>query len=291
MFSLIGFVVAIIIVITIFKRPTSSNRPPPRSSPYNPFVHDFYREESNALELPDNPSSAAIKHRMDELQSSYRFAEPFLGASDKWMYEDDIEELLNLLHMNEFEHWENKARPHLDKFSDSYIYITNPNNYCFEFVELLFKEKKSCLTEYRRYFAVDITRYETVIDPLGYLRETCYYCYDPCMESVDALNEKLSECVAPMLTVLRRKKRLFVLILDFVYDNTPIARSVLFKVPFDGYSPDEFRCCYRTLKKENRVVETKDGSRWFVSLSPSELSKKRYSKPETLNTAPSVSNT
>lgn len=134
---------------------------------------------------------------------------------------------------------------------------------------------KKCVSLWEKFYAVPTDCYTTSIYPEKYFKDWLGEDYDPCMQSHDALVRKLSEFNARLEPELKRKKQLYSLIVAYVKKQQVIQRSVLMKIPFEGYTADEVRHCYNKLIKQNRLKEWKEGNRYFTALSDSEKAKHR----------------
>ena len=197
-----------------------------------------------------------------------------IPASSEWGYRDDMSLVDSAVKGLEFDDWERRAEKHLQAFIDCYEMLIGGDFQNFKDVEEFFRVKKRCISEWQKYFAVDVSEYSAKIYPKKYMREWLGERYDPCMESHEALEKKLSEYVSAMRPEQKRKNKLYNTMAELVSDSGTLARSELLKHEFPGFIAEEVRCCYRQLLKQDRLVETKIGSRWFVSLSDKELAKK-----------------
>lgn len=253
------------------------------------FVSSFKNDARNKsteklMNLYDRPdalyssSAKKVKQYVSDFEAAYKEAEPHMTSSQRSAYSEMKREITQTareeIAVLEEDRWERIAEKHLQNFYDSYYMVINGELHTFRDVELLMKEKARCIREWQSYFAVDLDQFETTIYPKKYMREYLGEDYDPCMDSHEALEKKLSDCVASMRPEQKRKNQLYKLIVDHVRRQETVLRSVLLKTEFPGYIPEELRCCYRELIKRNRLVETKMGNRFFVSLSDKELAKK-----------------
>ena len=223
-------------------------------------------------------TSGHAKQCLQMLEDGYSEIKDQLTDSSRYVYETDINDVRQNIADLEKEEWARKSIPHLQEFSDCYLSLINHDLENFNDVELFFAVKSKCIREWQAYFGIDLSGYTTTIYPKRYLREWMGEDYDPCMESHDALEKKLSSYVAAMRPEQKRKNRLYNEIVKYVSLQGTIARSDLLRIPFSGFIQEEVKSCYRVLVKSNRIVETKLGGRWFVSLSDKELSKKKYEK-------------
>lgn len=197
-----------------------------------------------------------------------------IPASLSWGYRDDMSLVDSAVENLEIADWEMRAEKHLQAFIDCYEMLIGRDFENFRDVEEFFRVKNRCISEWQKYFAVDVSEYSTRIYPKQYMREWLQERYDPCMESHEALEKKLSDYVSAMRPEQKRKNKLYNAVVEHVNVSGTLVRSELLKHEFPGFIAEEVRCCYRQLLKQNRLVETKIGNRWFVSLSDKELAKK-----------------
>lgn len=233
----------------------------------------FLETSDKLTSLYWNDSIKKVKDGVTTLDVAYNQAQDVLNEAGNSIYKEDRAALVEHLHDLEEAKWEKKADKYLQEFSDCYFIITSGEFDNFRDVDMLFKTKNRCIALWQKYFAIDLSEYETTIYPKRYLREWMGEDYDLCMESHDALEKKLSECVNTMRPEYKRKTALYEVIVDYVYSRGSLARSELLKHKFDGYIPDEVKCCYNALIKNNRLVEIKLDGRFFVSLSDKESAK------------------
>ena len=238
-------------------------------------------ETSDKLTSAYNSNSVKkVKDSIDKLDVAYQQTSGFLGSLGESMYSEDRFALREHLHELEQDKWQKKADKYLQEFIDCYSTIVNGELESFKDVELLFKLKKRCIDQWQKYFAIDLSEYETTIYPKRHFREWMGDEYDPCMESHEALEKKLSSIVDTMRPEYKRKKALYDIVVSFVSSHGSIARADLLKKSFDGYITDEVKCCYRALVRDNRLVEIKMGGKYFVSLSDKESVKKSKQAPK-----------
>lgn len=235
-----------------------------------------YLEASDKIFSAKNSQSIkTVKNSIERLDYEYTKVKELAGESDNYLYTEDRKILVEHLHDLEQEKWEKKADRCLQEFSDCYLTIINGELENFRDVDALFSAKRRCITLWQKYFAIDLSGYETVIYPIKYLREWMGEDYDPCMKSHDTLEKKLSTIVEKMRPEYKRKNALYDIIVSRVAALGSVARADLLKTKFDGYITDEVKCCYRALIKANRLVEVKLGGKYFVSLSDKEATKKQ----------------
>lgn len=226
-----------------------------------------------ALET-DNLQKARESLRV--MEAAREEASDVIPGTLQWGYKDDLELVREHIADLEMKKWEAKADKYLQEFSDCWGQLVSADLETFRDVELFFATKNACLRAWHKYFSIDISEFDTAIYPKQYLREWMGEDYDPCMDSSEALEKRLSEYVQRMRPEQRRKNSLYKKIILYVRDRKTIAQADLLKVEFPGFVPAEVKCCYEELVRRNRLVKTKLGSRWFVSLSDQEPSKREY---------------
>lgn len=242
---------------------------------------DSGQQIMNYMDASDKLINATVSKSIEKTKDSissldyeYSKVKDIAGQSGNYLYNEDRRLLTAHLHDLEQAKWEKKANKYLQEFLDSYNTIVDGEFESFENVEALFKEKNRCIALWQKYYAIDLSEYETTIYPKRHFREWMGDDYDPYMENHYALEKKLSDCVNTMRPEYKRKKALYRKIIERVIALGSITRSELLKQTFEGFTVEEVRCCYRALIKENRLVEIKLGNRYFVSLSDKEASKK-----------------
>lgn len=238
-------------------------------------VMNYMGSSDKLINATDSRSIKKVRESIASLDYEYSKVKDLAGQSGNYLYTEDRTFLTEHLHDLEEEKWEKRADKYLQEFSDCYLTIVGGEFENFKDVDALFKMKKRCISLWQKYYAIDLSEYETTIYPKRYLRDWMGEDYDPCMESHEALEKKLNDCVDKMRPEYKRKNALYGIIVTRVASIGSIARSELLKQRFDGYVPEEVKCCYNALIKENRLVEVKLGGRYFVSLSDKELSKQQ----------------
>ena len=243
-------------------------------------AREYIKTSDKLISVYNSNSVKRVKDSIDKLDVAYQKTNGFLGALGESMYSEDRSALRERLHDLEQDKWQKKADKYLQEFLDCYSTLVNGELENFNDVELLFKQKKRCIDQWQKYFAIDLSEYETTIYPKRHFREWMGDEYDPCMESHEALEKKLSAVVDAMRPEYKRKKALFDNIVKYVSSCGSIARADLLRKTFDGYITDEVKCCYRALVRDNRLVEIKMGGKYFVSLSDKEAAKKSKQAPK-----------
>jgi len=236
---------------------------------------DYLETSDKIISATDSHSIKTVKNSIERLDCEYSKIQDIAGESSNYLYTEDRKFLVEHLHDLEQEKWEKKADKYLQEFSDSYYTIVSGEFESFKDVDALFAAKKRCIALWQKYYAIDLSEYETTIYPKRHLREWMCDDYDPCMESHDALEKKLSGIVETMRPEYKRKNALYSIIVNRVAALGSIARADLLKTDFDGYIAEEVKCCYKALIKDNRLVEVKLGGKYFVSLSDKEAAKKQ----------------
>lgn len=234
----------------------------------------FFKTSDRCMDALDRKTAESVTRFMDEYEYAYSESEQHLSEFYRKEFHEDMDDLREHLRQIEEEAWLKKAGKHLADFAESYEIIMGGEMETFRDVDRLFAQKKRCVSEWHKYFAIDLTQYKSTIYPKRYLREFMGDQYDPCMESSEALDRQLSGRIQSMRPEFTRKKRLYDLMVAYVREHPGIMRADLMKVNFPGFNADEVKYCYKPLLEKNRLVEYKMGSRYFVSLSDREAAKK-----------------
>lgn len=236
---------------------------------------NYSKADDKCERASEGNSIKRLKENISNLEDAYQQASPYFSSKQKDAHMHNMNEYRENLRLLEEEKWQRKADKYLQDFEDCYDIIRSRELEDFRDVELLLKYEKKCIDSWQKYFAIDLTEYESTLYPKHYLKEYMGDDYDPCMESKQALEKKLSEYIGHMRPEYKRKRKLYKILVDYVSEVGSIKRSDLFKTVFDGYTSDEIKCCYRELIKKNRLVEIKLGNPYFVSLSDREAAKKK----------------
>ena len=240
-------------------------------------IVNYMERCDKAVEKGLNASSAEkVRESIQEVSDAYREVKRTVPRLGDQFHRDDFHELREHLREAEQDQWERKADKYLQGFYDSYSMLESGELASFKDVELLFRYKKRCIDYWQKYFAIDLQKYETTIYPKRYMKEWLGEDYDPCMDSHEALEKKLSSFVQEMRPEYQRKMQLYEILVEYVARRQSVFKTELLKVKIDGFTDEEKRCCYRELLKKNRLVEIKMGNRLFVTLSDKEASKKKW---------------
>lgn len=246
---------------------------------HGPTGGDYYNVNLKYTEKGLNAkSSAKARECLQILEDGYKEVSSGLCEASRSVYLTDIQDVRDTVAELEQEEWERKALKYLEDFAECWDLLNNRDLENFKDVEAFFWTKDRLIRSWQSYFAIDLSEYSTTIYPKRYLREFMGEDYDPCMESHDALEKRFSSQLEKMRPEKKRKNKLYGKIVDYVHSHTAVPRSELLKVSFPGFIPEEIRCCYKELVRQNRLVELKMGDRWFVSLSDKELSKAKHQK-------------
>lgn len=243
-------------------------------------VTNYILTSDRIMSAADSQSIKKVRDSIERLDFEYSKTRVLAGDSCSELHAEDRRQLSEHLHDLEQEKWEKRADGYLQEFADSYMAIVEGDFENFRNVDGLFRAKSRCIALWQKYYSIDLSEYETTIYPKRHMREWFGEDYDPCMESHEALEKKLSACVDKMRPEYKRKTALYDLVVARVASCGTIARSELMKQTFDGYIPDEIRCCYAALIKSNRLSEVKIGGRYFVSLSDKEIAKRDRPKAQ-----------
>lgn len=175
------------------------------------------------------------------------------------------------------EDWEEKADKVLSNFLDEFSYVTSDEDHSFGKVEDVLKSSKRCMKLWHDYWSIPFGDVYLGIDPHKYMERFLGNDFEPCMHSSDTLKKRLDAATEKLKPEHRRKMKIYRDILDYVNSQESIMRCDLLKHTFPNVTAKEAECCYRELVKQYRLVETKMGSRYFVSLSDKEKKKKDQS--------------
>lgn len=237
-------------------------------------IDAYFEVQDRCSNFLNSRSIEKVRYAILDLKKAYADAESVLNWAGKEEYSETLSQLQDTFAELEEKQWQKKADPHLENFLLYYESIMNGDMETFSDVDTLFKEKTKCITEWQKYFSVDLSIYETIMYPKRYMRECAGDLYDPCMESHEALEKKLSDKIQYMRPEYRRKARLYDIIVDYVASEQSVMRTKLFTAGFNGFTDEEVKICYRALLKKNRLVEIKLGNRLFVTLSDKEQIKR-----------------
>ena len=247
-----------------------------RKEAQSQLFREYYEVEKRCEQAIDSQSISKVKNAIEELSIAFHKAEPVLESESKSIFYDDMKDLKDQLSYLETKNWQSKAYKHLESFSSYYDLIMNGSLDTFRDVDKLFSAKEKCLDSWHKYFAVELIDYKTTIYPKRHLREYTGDLYDPCMESSDALNKKLSDKIQTMRPEYIRKMNLLERIVDYVAENPNIQRSCLLKISFEGFTQKEVNIGYKALIQERRLIEMKIGNVYYVDLTDNERGKDKY---------------
>ena len=251
-------------------------------------IVNYMERCDKAVEKGLNASSAEkVRESIQEVSDAYREVKRTVPRMGDQFHRHDFHELREHLREVEQNQWERKADKYLQEFYDSYSILESSELASFKDVELLFKYKKRCIDSWQKYFAIDLQEYETTIYPKRYMKEWLGENYDPCMDSHEALEKKLSSFVQEMRPEYQRKMQLYEMMVEYVARRQSVFKTELLRAKIDGFTDEEKRCCYRELLKKNRLVEIKMGNRLFVTLSDKEAAKRKW---QGMNNAEAASN-
>ena len=207
---------------------------------YNAFFKEFDKIFNRGIK---SEKIKTVQECLDSLEHLYSETDVRLGTNGSRVCTTDIEDIRSHLEGLEKDSWLDKVDKHLQEFIDCYEEIMSGDLDNFNDVELLFKIKKKCINEWQKYFAVDLSPYRTRMYPKKYFRETLEELgiYDPCMESHDTLEKKLSEKVQSMRPEYKRKMKLYGIIVNYVCQKNSVPRSEFDTIPkctsFDTEKP------------------------------------------------------
>ncbi len=218
-----------------------------------------------------------------QLLTSYEGVKGFANANERYCYEDDIDLIRDNAEMLAERRWASKADEYLLKMEEAHSLIVQHN---FNNIEKAYSSKATFLKAYDAYF--DWTRKcyddnygiwksvklwdeakKCVTELLGETGE--YVFWDSTFPSSYSVRQQIDANLTKHIESMRpeylRKIKLNSLILNKIASCGSIQRSVLLKSFFDGFTAPEVQACYHGLVKVHDVIEVKQGSLYFVSLS------------------------
>ena len=218
-----------------------------------------------------------------QLLTSYEGVKGFANANERYCYEDDIDLIRDNAEMLAERRWASKADEYLLKMEEAHSLIVQHN---FNNIEKAYSSKATFLKAYDAYF--DWTRKcyddnygiwksvklwdeakKCVTELLGETGE--YVFWDSTFPSSYSVRQQIDANLTKHIESMRpeylRKIKLNSLILNKIASCGSIQRSVLLKSFFDGFTAPEAQACYHGLVKVHDVIEVKQGSLYFVSLS------------------------
>lgn len=218
-----------------------------------------------------------------QLLTSYKGVKGFANANERYCYEDDIDLIRDNAEMLAERRWASKADEYLLKMEEAHSLIVQHN---FNNIEKAYSSKATFLKAYDAYF--DWTRKchddnygiwksvklwdeakKCVTELLGETGE--YVFWDSTFPSSYSVRQQIDANLTKHIESMRpeylRKIKLNSLILNKIASCGSIKRSVLLKSSFDGFTAPEVQACYHGLVKAHDVIEVKQGSLYFVSLS------------------------
>ncbi len=218
-----------------------------------------------------------------QLLTSYEGIKGFANANKRYCYEDDIDLIRDNAEMLAERKWASKADEYLLKMEEAHSLVVQHN---FNNIEKAYSSKATFLKAYDAYF--DWTRKcyddnygiwksvklwdeakKCVTELLGETGE--YVFWDSTLPSNSSVRQQIDANLTKHIESMRpeylRKIKLNSLILNKIASCGSIQRSVLLKSSFDGFTAPEVQACYHGLVKVHDVIEAKQGSLYFVSLS------------------------
>ena len=218
-----------------------------------------------------------------QLLTSYEGIKGFANANERYCYEDDIDLIRDNVEMLAERRWASKADEYLLKMEEAHSLIVQHN---FSNIEKAYSSKATFLKAYDAYF--DWTRKcyddnygiwksvklwdeakKCVTELLGETGE--YVFWDSTFPSSYSVRQQIDANLTKHIESMRpeylHKIKLNSLILNKIASCGSIQRSILLKSSFDGFTAPEVQACYHGLVKVHDVIEAKQGSLYFVSLS------------------------
>lgn len=243
------------------------------TSPYTPEEeHHLYLRADQLRNICSDTERPSIAYEaLTEFESMHDALvnESHLFTEDE--YQRDLKEMREEYETLEKDKWKEKADKALDEFIDMYMFINDPDE---RDIEKAVHSKAKCISLWQSYFATIPGDTGIWYDAQGYMKEYLGDEYDPCMESHEALEKKLTQRVETLKPEYRRKMNLRKQIVDTVARHESIMRSELLAMPFEGCTNKEVAYCVRELVDAYRLVSLKIGNRYFISLSDNEKARR-----------------
>lgn len=237
----------------------------------------------------ETKSLTRAKACFDQLTNSYECIRNYVDANARSCYEDDIELIRDNAEVLAEDMWQSKAHTYLLKMEEAYFLIVNHD---FSNIEKAYSSKSVFIKAYDHYFDwtrecyesnsriwKDVNLWDEAKNDIIFLLDGTgdYVFWDDPGRSKGSVRQQIEENLTKHIESMRpeylRKSKLKSLILQRIADFGSIQRSVLLKTSFPGFVNAEVKACYRGLAKDHSVIEVKQGSVYFVSLSDAEAQK------------------
>ncbi len=203
------------------------------------------------------------KKALDTMEAHYPGDQNIYHSVSKKVYKEDLKDVRRIVKdfkEDEIITWKRQTECRLDKF---YLYYRAAKNISFSDIEDIKKYTTRCLKYWDEYFSVPLPH--DFIDPIEQLRKYKPQEYDPVMNKRTTLESKLDSFIEAAMPIKERKQALCKQMRALI--NPPgIFRSELFSHSFDGYTDQEVKYAYDTMKKTGSIKEEKQGNRWFVTV-------------------------
>ena len=232
------------------------------SSAEREFAEEAHKLSNKGL---DAKTSRKAEEALLQYEVAYSYTKSQTRLISDGIYQEDLEYLRDHYETLSKEEWEQRAGKLLDKFLELYLMITDPS---FKDVEKAYRSKKRCIEYWQKYFASPPEN--VIVHPKQYIKDYLMDYYDPCMESHELLEKKLSSSIDQMKPEYKRAVKLRKDLLDIVAQSDGIMRSELLSKSFEGCTKKEIEWCYRELVKQYKLVEIKINNRYIVKLSDKE---------------------
>ena len=234
----------------------------PRIEPYN--FDNITRIANSSYSCS---TSSGAKKRLDELNSLFDSAK-IAGESDKVLsyisFEiSDVQELVDSLERSE---WEEKASKILSDFLDAFIYVTTEEHHSFRDIENILNTSKKCVRLWYKYWKL-LEDIHVRVNPKEYMKEYLGADFETCMMDGIALKKRLSS--AAVYKELSNEQRMMICteIVRIVSESKSCMRCKLLKMDICNADYEQIDSCYQHLLLKNKLVEYKNGNRYYVSIS------------------------
>ncbi len=253
------FVIAIIICkgVPIFKKEKEKQR---RLDAEHRYYDIDWRNTNKAFAAQTYDEA---KEALDTMEAHYPGDHAVYHSVAKQVYKEnlkDVRQIVKDFKEDEIIMWKRQTECRLDKF---YMYYRAAKNIDFSDVEDIKKYTTRCLKYWDEYFSVPLPH--DFIDPIEQLRKYNPQEYDPVMNKRPLLETKLDSFIEAATPIKERKQALCKQMRALI-NPSGIFRSELLRHPFDGYTDQEVKYAYDTMKKTGSIKEEKQGNRWFVTV-------------------------
>lgn len=229
---------------------------------------------------------STAKDALSQMENGYAKISHQVSPLSASIYKEDISDVRSNVEELVLEKWQNKAESILDEFISLYLLITD--DVSFADIDKAHASKGKCLAKYDAYWAWTAKMHEENADFLRHLNlwNNAKTLFRERFENVapqsdhsmlvwgestnlstrERIEKRLSDCIYTMQPEYKRKMKLRSLILKDIAQKTTVQRSEFLKTNYEGFIEKELLACYKGMVREGLIIEVKQGSRYFSSL-------------------------